>query len=62
MDDINLTPAESSIGSDATRALVVSAASVAGTLIGFAVVAGAVAGVDKVRTTIANRKAKKLNA
>lgn len=60
MDSINLTPdSNSSIGTDASRALIVSAASVAGTAIGFAVIVGAIAGVEKVKTVIKSRKSKK---
>jgi len=62
MDDI-FVPSTSSnsntIATDATKVLIMSAASVAGTAIGFAVIAGAVVGVEKIKGKIEARKAKK---
>lgn len=59
MDNVELpTNPETTIAYDATRALVIGAAQVAGSMIGVAVVIGAVYGADAVRTKIANRKNK----
>lgn len=61
MDDIlaESTSNSNTIATDATKVLIMSAASVAGTAIGFAVIAGAYVGTEKLKKIIANRKAKK---
>jgi hypothetical protein len=59
-NDIFVTPSNSNtIATDATKVLIMSAASVAGTAIGFAVIAGAYVGFGKVKKTIDARNAKK---
>lgn len=61
MDDLNIPTSDLSVGQEATRALLVSAASVAGTFIGIGAVLAAVGVTSTIKDKIAAKKAKKNN-
>jgi len=61
MDNIDIPTTDLTLGQEATRALLVSAASVAGTFVGIGAVLAAVGVTSKIKDKIAAKKTQKNN-